>query len=202
MSNHTHDNEFPDDLAPVARLLREQRPEATGLELDRMATRARAGATGTHRRRGAARLFNAIASSSAAVMATIALGALMGGTGVGLALTTSGKTPSAAVSQYRTPTPSTPTTSTAALTPTTTTDTQAVLPETASGSDVPPETLGDVPASGNEPTLAQSVPLSGERELPFTGLLVIPLLLSGAGLLVGGLFMRRSLRRREEAGGL
>lgn len=200
MSNHTHDNEFPDDLAPVARLLREQRPEATGLELDRMATRARAGLTSTHRRRGAARLFNAIASSSAAVMATIALGALMGGTGVGFALTTTQQTSSAAETEYSTPSIST--TPTEQVSPTGTTDTQAVLPESTSGSDVPPETLGAVPTSGNEPTLAQSEPLRGERELPFTGLLVIPLLLSGAGLLVGGLFMRRSLRRREEAGEL
>lgn len=193
MSNHPNDNEFPDDLAPVARMLREQRPQATGLELDHMATRARAGSTGTHRRRGAARLFNAIASSSAAVMATITLGALMGGTGVGLALTTSRETPSAAVSEYVVRAPST---DTQAVLPKT--DTQAVLPETESGSDVPPETLGDVPASENEPALAQSEPLTnGERELPFTGFLVIPLLLSGAGLLVGGLFMRRSLRRRE-----
>jgi hypothetical protein len=71
--SHWDEHSVPDDLQDVARRLREERPEATPLELDRIKTRAMANAASS-RRKG----FN-VRSRTLAVGLALAL--MVGGTG-------------------------------------------------------------------------------------------------------------------------
>jgi hypothetical protein len=92
---HHDDNHLPHELQDVARRLREQRPEASPLELDRIKLRAMAGAR-TSRAKGSA-------VKSRLIVALATVGLMAGGTGGVIAAKggVPGPPNSAADSQYR-----------------------------------------------------------------------------------------------------
>jgi len=188
---------FPDDLQDVAALLRDNRPEATALELDGMKQQVRfraSRAASGHVQKGSTM------KSRLAMMAMLVSGLLLSGTGATLAVTDS--TDNAATNQYpsvvqvENQTPPTPPAS------------GEVLPEqTSGGNETPaeakpeakpeagPEKADTAPATreqGAQPA-AQVAAASGggEQNLPFTGFAAIPILVGGIALMGGGLAMRR-----------
>lgn len=203
---------FPDDLQEVAALLRDNRPEATALELDgvkqQVRFRASRAASG-HVQKGSTM------KSRLAMTAMLVSGLLMSGTGATLAV--SGSTDNAATAQYPavvTPTP-TPAPTTRSEQPPVAPPTSGVLPAgpTSGGEEAPapaptdggtapatapkaaPKAQEEAPAAreqGAQP--AQQVAAStgdGQEQLPFTGFAAIPILLGGIALMGGGLVMRR-----------
>jgi hypothetical protein len=74
MSIHWDEDRLPDDITDVARLLRDQRSEASALELDRMKQRARSQALRSSRTKG-----NLL--KSRLTVALLSLGLMAGGTG-------------------------------------------------------------------------------------------------------------------------
>lgn len=72
--SHWDENRLPDELRDVADRLREERPEASALELDRMKTRAMSAAARPSRQKGFA-----VRSRGLAIGLTLAL--MVGGTG-------------------------------------------------------------------------------------------------------------------------
>ncbi len=196
---------FPDDLQEVAALLRDNRPEATALELDgvkqQVRFRASRAASG-HVQKGSTM------KSRLAMTAMLVSGLLMSGTGATLAV--SGSTDNAATAQYP-----------AVATPTTRSEQPPVAPPTSGVLPAGPTSGGEAPApaptdGGTAPATApkaapkaqeeapaareqgaqpaQQVAAStgnGEKQLPFTGFAAIPILLGGIALMGGGLVMRR-----------
>jgi len=175
---------FPDDLQEVAALLRDNRPEATALELDgvkqQVRSRASRAASG-HAQKGPTM------KSRLAMLAMLVSGLLLSGTGATLAVSGGDN---AAKSQYVTPqvvVPAPPKSD--------------VLPETSSGGNKPaaekPAKSDTKPAAsapaareqGAEP--AAQVAANDTDNLPFTGFAAVPILLGGVALMAGGLVMRR-----------
>src|SRR6476620_6595898 len=146
---------LPADLAHVAQRLRDERPEATALELDSMKLRARAGA------RRAARRRDAFMRSRLAITSVLVVGVLMSGAGAGLAVSGSSGSGSAGSAQYTT----------------TTRDTNTVLPttETNSPTNNPQETRQ---VSSND---TSSLPFTGYAAIP---VLLIGLGLLGIGVVM------------------
>jgi hypothetical protein len=203
----------------VIRLLKDERPQATELELDEIKQRVRRRAADPSRRS------NQSMKSRIAILGLLVSGMLFSTAGAGLALQgggTAGTGDNAAVTQYATPTPtpSTTPTPTPTATPTCTatpspTDTNGsvspsetcgesgVLPAEAnnapagesapagkSGSGVLPAETSNSP-SGTQPARQQAVAAQQTGQLPFTGFAAIPVLLGGLALLTGGLILRR-----------
>jgi hypothetical protein len=164
-----NDNErLPADLADVAQRLRDERPQASALELDRMKLRAQSQA------RRPARWRDPLMRSRLAITAMLVVGVLMSGTGAGLAVSGISGSGSAGTAQYG--------------------PTQSVLPTTES--NVPTsEVLGT--ETTNTTTAAQTTrQLESGKSLPFTGYLAIPVLLLGLALLTIGIVMRRRFGRQ------
>jgi hypothetical protein len=164
-------NDLTPELEDVARRLRDNRPEATGLELDRIKRRAMTrGAAG----RGAfVPKKGFFMKPRIAVAFVLAIGLLTSGTGATLAVIS--ESGSAAQVQYPELTPK-----------------DTAKPDVL-GSDQPT-------ASGAALQEEDQVASSGGGELPFTGFLAIPLLIVGALCLVAGGFMRSRTRERGQSG--
>lgn len=196
---------FPDDLQAVARLLRDNRPEASALELDAVKRQVRNRSTRPSQK-GSPSM-----KSRIAMTAMLVTGLLMSGTGAGLAVSGLGQSENATSAQYNKVAPTTaapPTTKPEGGTlPTTTESTPptAVPEETDSGSapesvqNTTPDSAPDAaPATADEPTTreqaaqpARQAEAAGGEELPFTGLAAVPILVGGIALLGGGLVLRR-----------
>jgi hypothetical protein len=200
----------------VIRLLKDERPEATELELDEIKQRVRRRAANPSRRSSQSM------KSRIAILGLLVSGMLFSTAGAGLAIQGGGTAQSgtnAAVSQYETPTPTptpvctaTPTPSpggsvspsdvcgeggvlpaeanNAPTTETKPTKTADTAPATDTGSGVLPaeETNAGTQPSRQEAAAAQT------SQLPFTGFAAIPVLLGGLALLSGGLVLRRRTR--------
>lgn len=159
----------PADLVRIEQRLREERPLATPLELDRIKLRARHQAE----RPGTsfyARQKGKLMKSRLALVLMIALGLMMSTTGATLAISGSSGSGSAAQNQYDT-----------------------VQPQQTGGDQPQAETLGD---TGNEvPTEAEQVEVADTSDeggsLPFTGFVAIPLLIGGVALVSAGAVLRR-----------
>jgi hypothetical protein len=188
----------------VIRLLKDERPQATDLELDEIKQRVRRRAADPSRRSQSMK-------SRLAILGMLVAGMVFSTAGVGLAI--QGQSGSnAAISQYGTPTP----TATPVCTPTptgTTTPTRGEGEVTPSdicgeGGVLPAEEEnapsggegGESPSSGGGGTLPAEETTQAERqqaaaaqtsELPFTGFAAIPVLLGGLALLAGGLILRK-----------
>jgi hypothetical protein len=164
----------------VIRLLRDGRPEATEIELDKIKQRARRQAADQSRRKQSMK-------SRLAIVAMVAFGMLFSTAGAGLAVSGIGSsTDNASVAQYGTPTPTT--------TPTDTREEGGVLP--AEETNNAPEG-GVAPAEATQPEAAQparQVEATTASQLPFTGFAAIPVMLGGIALLTGGLVLRRRTR--------
>jgi hypothetical protein len=177
----------------VIRLLKDERPQATELELDEIKQRVRRRAADPSRRSQSMK-------SRLAILAMLVTGMLFSTAGAGLALSGGGK--NASIEQYAecTPTP------TGTVSPT---DTQGtgnvggevceeggVLPaeESHPGSDQTPATEegGVLPAEEAQTQPERQQAAAAETsQLPFTGFAAIPVLLGGLLLLTGGLILRR-----------
>jgi hypothetical protein len=160
----------PADLLKIAERLRDERPVATLLELDRIKLRARRQA----QRSGPsfyARQKGTLMKSRLALTLMIALGLMMGTTGATLAITGSSGSGSAAQSQY-----------------------DQVQPDTQGQDEAPVvNTLGDTGDGGAPPAEQVEVATVSDDggSLPFTGFLAIPLLIGGVALLGAGAVLRR-----------
>ena len=189
----------------VIRLLKDERPQATDLELDEIKQRVRRRAANPSRR-------NQSMKSRLAILGMLVAGLVFSTAGAGLAIQgQSGN--NAAISQYGTPTP----TATPVCTPT---PVGTVTPTNKGGSVTPSDICGEggvlpaeeenAPANddnggGTAPTTGGGGTLPAEEtqaerqqaaaaqtsELPFTGFAAIPVLLGGLALLAGGLVLRR-----------
>jgi hypothetical protein len=182
---------FPDDLQEVAALLRDNRPEATALELDgvkqQVRFRASRAASG-HAQKGSTM------KSRLAMMAMLVSGLLLSGTGATLAVSTSAE--DAARAQYapvETIVPTTPSAPAPAA--------GEVLPQ-QQGADTPAAESAPAPQSGTAPEVSEPAPREQGAEpaaqvaaetgsLPFTGFAAIPILIGGIALMAGGFLMRR-----------
>lgn len=131
---------LPDDLQDVARLLRDNRPEASGLELDSVMRQVRTRAT---RPSSSSSKGSTSMKSRIAMTAMLVSGLLMSGTGAGLAVSGLDATNNAASDQYRCDTPGQP-----ACTTTTTTTTTPVAPPTTP--PLPCDRNNDGRVDGNE----------------------------------------------------
>ena len=171
MDRNDHER-IPAELADVAQRLRDERPEASALELDRIKLRAQASARRHVQRR------EPFMRSRLAITSMLVVGVLMSGAGAGLAVSGISGSGSSGNAQY----------------PTTKVDTQTVLPTTET--NAPSDTTDT-----SETTPAQStrqVSSNDNSSLPFTGYAAIPVLLIGLSLLSVGVVMRRRVSDRRQ----
>jgi len=191
----------------VIRLLKDERPQATDLELDEIKQRVRRRAADPSRR-------NQSMKSRLAILGMLVAGLVFSTAGVGLAIQgQSGN--NAAISQYGTPTPTptpvctptptdvTPTTGGGTVTPSDICGEGGVLPAEeenapASSEKAPTASGGGVlPAEETQPETQserQQAAAAQTSQLPFTGFAAIPVLLGGLALLAGGLVLRSRTR--------
>jgi hypothetical protein len=166
---------LPADLTGIAEVLHAERARPTGLELDRMKTRAMAQA-----QRARARRKDSLMRSRLAILTMLVFGILLSGTGATMAVTGLSGDGSAGQAQY---------------------GEQGVAPREES-SNGEQDTLGGAGGSGGSggqsrgagPEQAQAtrqVESDDGNGLAFTGYAAIPVLLAGLGLLMLGLVMRR-----------
>jgi hypothetical protein len=167
--DRTDHERIPAELADVVQRLRDERPEASALELDRIKLRAQASSRRhAHRRERFMR-------SRLAITSLLVVGVLMSGAGAGLAVSGVSGSGSSGGAQY----------------PTETTDTQTVLPTTES--NPPSNTTESNPAQET-----RQVSSDDSSQLPFTGYAAIPVLLIGLSLLSVGVVMRRRVSDRRQ----
>ena len=166
MDANSHD--LTPELETVARRLHDARPQASGLELDRIKQRAMSQASAG---RSAAYLpkKGLFMKPRIAVAFVLAIGLLTSGTGATLAVIS--ESGSAAQVQY---------------------------PDLQPKDSIEPDVLGSDEPRASAPAIQEEdqVASSGGGELPFTGFLAIPLLVVGVLFLVAGGFMRS--RTRDE----
>jgi hypothetical protein len=196
----------------VIRLLKDERPQATELELDEIKQRVRRRAADPSRRR------TQPMKSRIAILGLLVSGMLFSTAGAGLAIQGGGSAQSgtnAAVAQYETPTPTATPTATPECTATPTPpDNGKVSPSDTCGeggvlpaeeNNAPTTTTKTAPATDTgsgvlpaEETAAQptrqAAAAAQTSQLPFTGFAAIPVLLGGLALLSGGLVLRRRTR--------
>jgi hypothetical protein len=167
----------------VIRLLKEGRPQATDLELDKIKQRIRRGqAAGSSGRKQSMK-------SRLTILAMVAFGLVFSTAGAGLAISGNPSNNNASVAQYETPTPTPVSTTVAAE---------------EEGGVLPAEESNNAPEGGVSPAEEESPPESTqptrqveattESQLPFTGFAAIPVMLGGIALLTGGLVLRRRTR--------
>ncbi len=159
------DARFPPDVADLAARLREERPALSPLELDRMRRRLAARAVSERSPRLSRR--PAYPGSRLAVTVLLTLGILMGTTGAGLAVSGLSGAGSAGEGQYYQPGEKG--------------DAEGGVLGKADNGNAAKQGTGQVAA----------VEQAGGESLPFTGILGIPLLLTGVAMLGTGLVVRR-----------
>lgn len=177
-----HDDERFDSIETR---LEAERPRLDAHELDRLSLRVRARGTRSLQTKGEPM------RSRFAITAMLVLGLMLSTTGVGLAISGSSGSGSAGNAQYPT-------------TPTTPVSPPAGGNEQGGGGggvlggaeESAPPKADNAPAQESTPPPAvqatrQLTTESGSDELPFTGFAVIPILVAGVALLLGGLFLRR-----------
>jgi hypothetical protein len=174
---HNHDAEFGPEIAR----LRSSLPTLTELELDRVKARVRG-------RGHAAVSWRPWASTRAAMVAVIATGAVMSTGGAAIGVTGWAASGGASVAQYSAPGSNGSGASGVA-------PSGAVLPTTGK-STTSPSTAGPKQAVSAEEQVAQPE-VASSGTLPFTGFLVIPLLIIGVALMVVGVITRRAVGRSE-----
>jgi hypothetical protein len=180
---------LPEDLRQIAARLEHERPRLTAEQLDRVRAQARpARPTYFPRKKGL------LMKPRLAVTLTLTLGLVFSGTGATLAVITDGD--SAGIAQY----------------PTAPVGGQQVPPAQEVGpvQEIAPEVIEEVAPEeedvggiteeeggvrGVVERERQVTAAGAEGELPFTGILAIPLLIAGLVLLISGVVLRRTARR-------
>jgi hypothetical protein len=155
----------------VIRLLRENRPEATELELDQIKQRVRRRTASRPSRRSEAM------KSRLAILSMLVLGMLFSTTGAGLAVQSLTQD-DASVAQYEPKQD----------------EGGGVLGEEDASDDV----AGEEAADDEVVQPARQVEVGTSGELPFTGFIAIPVLIGGVALLTTGLVLRRQTIRGDE----
>jgi hypothetical protein len=158
-----------DEFDDVISLLRDNRPEATELELDQIKQRVRKRAAQPARRKQDMK-------SRLAILLMLVAGGMFSTVGAGLAL--SGPGSDASVAEYETPTPTPP---------------GGVLGEEDQSSDDVQQPRQVESGDSTSPSSPSPTPPPG-NELPFTGFLALPILLGGVVLLSAGFVLRRRTR--------
>ena len=219
--NHSQPDPIPSDLLKVVKMLHDERPEATPLELDRIKLRAKARAAQT-RPSYFARQKGTLMRSRAAITSMLVAGMMMTGTGATLA--TSGSSGSGSASDAEYPKTTQPVTPQTTVTPPPAVQTLAPPPvQQPEQSTLPPIVFAPTPveeapevrgqtevsprpaatprqvAPANEVAPAAKVQparqiVAAENELPFTGFAALPILIGGLVLLVTGFTLRRQAR--------
>jgi hypothetical protein len=185
----------------VIRLLEDERPRATDLELDAIKQRVRRRAADPSRRSTQSM------KSRFAILGMLVAGMLFSTAGAGLAVSGLNSSTNASLAQYGTPTPTPVCTSTPAPSnnsaPGATGNGMCsnapeggVLPAEAqnapsTGSGTAPATDTGVAPATDTQTTRQETAAATTSQLPFTGFAAIPVLLGGLALLGGGLVLRR-----------
>ena len=176
-----------DRFENIEEMLRRNRVRPTAEERERVEQRVAAGGEPARPERAPRRVR---AVPRLAFTAAAAVGALMLGAGTTFALTGTSNTPSAGIAQYAQPG------TVSVLGETTPTGTSATSPTDAT--QTPTQTIEGVttPQSPAQPTQQAA---AGKKvvELPFTGLVIIPVLALGFVLLIGGMVMRGRIDRPE-----
>ena len=155
----------------VIRLLRENRPEATPLELDRIKQRARARVARPSRR-------SQRMKSRLAILSMLVGGLLMSMTGASLAISGISSSNDASVAQYG-----------GGVAP------EEQTPTPTPGGGVAPEEQNNTPNAAQPARQVEAGQTT--NQLPFTGFAAIPVLLAGVALLGGGLVIRRRTRSQS-----
>ena len=165
MDTNSHD--LTPELETVARRLRDARPQASGLELDRIKQRAMSQASVGSSAAWIPKKGLFFMKPRLAVAFVLAIGLLTSGTGATLAVIS--ESGSAAQVQY---------------------------PDLQPKDTIKPDVLGSEEPQAAAPAVQEEdqVASSGGSELPFTGFLAIPLLIVGVLALVAGGAMRSRLR--------
>jgi hypothetical protein len=196
----------------VIRLLEDERPQATDLELDAIKQRVRRRAADPSRRSTQSM------KSRFAILGMLVAGMLFSTAGAGLAVSGLNSSTNASLAQYGTATPTPVCTMTPTPTPTNNNAPGAtgngnhacsnapeggVLPAEAQNTPTPTSTPGSgtapatdtgvAPATDTQ-TTRQEAAAATTSQLPFTGFAAIPVLLGGLALLGGGLVLRRRTR--------
>ncbi len=178
--NHDRDNRVPAELFEVEQRLHDNRPALSALELDAIKLRTMASAA-----RKSQSLFakkkGTFMKSRVAIMAVLALGVFMSGTGATLAVSGLAGNGSASSAQYPQPDSHKANANT--------------LADQASGNNAPVNT----PVTAADTQADRQVADSGSGSLPFTGFMAIPVLIVGLGLLGAGVAMRLRIRSRNDA---
>jgi hypothetical protein len=205
-------NRLPDELAETAELLRDNRPEATALELDgvkrQILARSAARARSTARK-------GQLMRSRFAMLAMIVFGLALSGGGAGLAVSGLSSADNSGVAQYGT-TPTIPGLPCDANGDGVVTEDEdqngpgvpgcledsGTLPTTDTGEEIPEAEVLDETDSGTDvaaPQPARQVEAGADTpgELPFTGFAAVPILIAGLALLGGGLVLRRRTAHDE-----
>src|SRR5215210_4661876 len=170
---------LPSELAELEQRLRQGRAQASELELDELKLRSMSQA----RRAKPATGPGGFMKSRFALLAMIVVGLMMSTTGVGLAISGSSGSGSAATNNYY-------------QVPTNGTGGNQTVAGQQEGDDVG---SGNAPAGADQGTqgtqdTAQTAATSSGNSLPFTGFLAIPLLIGGVALLGTGSVLRRKNR--------
>ena len=157
MEDNADHERLPAELADVAHRLRDERPQPSALELDRMRLRALSAARRPARRR------NSLMKSRFVITTVLVLGMLMSGAGAGLAVSGVSGDGSSGEAQYRT-------------------DTSTVLPTTES--NVPTQSSSSPPAAQETRQLESNdneLPFTGYAAIP---VLLAGIALLGAGVVM------------------
>jgi hypothetical protein len=161
------DAKFPPDVADLTARLREERPTLSPLELDRL--RKRLAARPVPERQPRLSRSPSFLGSRLAVTMLLTLGIVMGTTGAGLAVSGLSGDGSAGQGQYE-------------------------QPGENAGGEEKGAVLGKAehsPAPKQGAQQVAAVEEGGGESLPFTGMVGIPLLLTGVAMLATGLLVRR-----------
>jgi hypothetical protein len=152
------------DFDDIVRLLREERPQASELELDQIKQRVMKHADAPRKGQSMRSRF--------AILLMLVAGMLMSGTGAALSVQGFQGDDDASQAQY--PTPSD--------------DDGGVLGEEDAGGELGEEAENEAPAEEGGQVAAQ---VEAGDSLPFTGFAAIPVLIGGVALVGGGLALRR-----------
>lgn len=179
MGNHDHEH-LTSGLARISQRLRDERPQASELELDRIKLEVQSRV----RRRG--RRKEPLMRSRLVITTMLMVGILMSTAGAGLAVSGISGDGDAGTAQYGT----TPPDRVLGRTDTPDGDVAGVQDEGGVGGvqDEGPPTAGDVQPS-------RQLSAGDDESLPFTGYAAIPLLLVGMTLLAVGLVTRRRVQQ-------
>lgn len=184
---------MPEELRSVADRLHRERDVPTPLELDQIKLRAMRGANSPQRSR-LARQKGSFMRSRLAMMAVIAAGFMLSTTGVGLAISGTSGSGSAAQNQYKHVSPNQEGGNNG---PGQKNEPQHGVEATTLGSDEGPTTPTVEPAPAVTEQVATT---SSGGTLPFTGFVAIPLLIVGLGLLALGAVIRRKTMQSGKMG--